>query len=267
MVNLLGIGYDMNSSFLRGAALAPDRIRQMQSDGSANEWCERGHSVAFAENILDKGNIHFEKTDSESAFNAIQNRIALEIVNGDRLICLGGDHSISFPIIAAFSKKYGPIHVLHIDAHGDLYENFDGNKYSHASPFARLMENGCMASLTQVGIRSLNAHQRMQIQKYNIHCIEMKDYDSDFVQNLQGPLYISLDLDGLDPAYAPGVSHHEPGGFTCRQVIDMIHHIPVPIIGADIVEYNPARDLHNLTAMVAYKLMKEIASKMMHPQE
>lgn len=264
MVNLIGVGYDMNSSFLRGAALAPDKIRQMHSDGSANEWCERGYKVGFNENLHDKGNIHFEKTDSESAFHSIFDRVATELKSGDPLICLGGDHSISFPILSAHSKKYGAVHVLHIDAHGDLYENFEGNRYSHASPFARLMEEKCIATLTQVGIRSLNAHQRMQIQKYGIHCIEMKDYNTAFVSDLKGPLYISLDLDGLDPAYAPGVSHHEPGGFTSRQIIDMIHSIPVPIIGADIVEYNPIRDHHHMTAMLAYKLMKEIASKMMY---
>jgi arginase len=264
MVNLLGIGYDMNSSFLRGAALAPDRIRQVHADGSANDWCERGYIVRFGENLIDKGNIQFEKIDGETAFNAIRDRIAQEIMHDNPLICLGGDHSISYPVISAFSKKYGPIHVLHIDAHGDLYENFDDNMYSHASPFARLLENGCLASLTQAGIRSLNGHQRMQIQKYGVNCIEMKDYNPAFIFDLKGPVYISLDLDAIDPAYAPGVSHHEPGGFSSRQVIDMIHLIPVPILGADIVEYNPVRDSNNMTAMVAYKLMKEIVSKMMY---
>ncbi len=264
MVKLIGVGYDMNSSFLRGSALAPDKIRQMQKDGSANDWCERGYKMALNDEIEDLGNIHLDQVDSGTAFVTIRDEICTAIAQGDLLISLGGDHSISYPIISAFSQKYGPIDVLHIDAHGDLYENFDDNKYSHASPFARLLEDVCIKSLTQVGIRSLNHHQRTQIEKYNVKCIEMKDYDASFVDRLAGPLYITLDLDGLDPSCAPGVSHHEPGGLLTRQVIDMIHRIKVPIIGADIVEYNPARDVNNMTAMVAFKMMKEIASKMLY---
>ena len=91
----------------------------------------------------------------------------------------------------------------------------------------------------------------------------MKDFNYHFLQTLQSPLYISLDLDVLDPAFAPGLSHHEPGGMTTRELIKVIQSIPVTIVGADIVEYNPSRDINNMTAMVAYKLFKELASKMM----
>ena len=90
----------------------------------------------------------------------------------------------------------------------------------------------------------------------------MKDFNFDFIQTLQQPLYISLDLDVLDPAFAQGISHHEPGGMTTRQLIHIIQNISIEIVGADIVEYNPIRDLNNMTAMVAYKLLKELISKM-----
>ena len=92
--------------------------------------------------------------------------------------------------------------------------------------------------------------------------IEMKDFNYNFIKTLQSPLYISLDLDVLDPAFAPGISHHEPGGLTTRELINIIQSITVSIVGADIVEYNPMRDINNMTAMVAYKLFKELASKM-----
>ena len=90
----------------------------------------------------------------------------------------------------------------------------------------------------------------------------MKNFNPDFIQDLPSPLYLSLDLDVLDPAYAPGVSHHEPGGLSTRQLLTMIQMVNAKIIGADIVEYNPIRDVNNMTAMVAYKFFKEIASKM-----
>ena len=125
------------------------------------------------------------------------------------------------------------------------------------------MEKGIAASLTQAGIRTLNTHQREQAALFNVQVIEMKNFNFDFIQALQGPLYISLDLDVLDPAFAPGISHHEPGGLTTRELITIIQSINVPIVGADIVEYNPLRDVNNMTAMVAYKLFKELASKMM----
>ena len=155
------------------------------------------------------------------------------------------------------------MHVLHLDAHADLYHNFDNNPFSHASPFARLMEKGIVKSLTQVGIRTLDTHQREQASHFKATVIEMKNFSYDFIQSLPSPLYISLDLDVLDPAFAPGVSHHEPGGLTIRELITIIQSIPVSIVGADIVEYNPVRDINNMTAMVGYKLLKELISKMM----
>jgi arginase len=263
MLKLLGIPFDKNSSYLQGPALAPPLIRKMDTDGSANRFAENGMCIAVNENYIDEGDLNLESASSAEAFTIIKESVSNHIKKGDKLICLGGDHSVSYPIIDAHAVNYQPIYILHLDAHADLYENFEDNPYSHASPFARLMETGKISSLTQVGIRTLNTHQREQAIKYGVKIIEMKDFNVSFINNLSPPLYISLDLDVLDPAYAPGVSHHEPGGLSTRQLISIIHPINVPIIGADIVEYNPARDVNNMTAMVAYKLFKEIAAKML----
>lgn len=262
MINLIGVPYDSNSSYMQGAALAPSFIRLMDTEGSANQFCERGKHIS-REVLRDHGDLPISRFDSEQAYEKIKESVKKLISDSDRLISLGGDHSVSFPIIEAHSMKHEELHVLHIDAHADLYENFEENRYSHASPFARLLEKKTLKSLTQVGIRTLNHHQRKQAEKYDVTLIEMKDYSARFIKDLKGPLYISLDLDGLDPAFAPGVSHHEPGGLSTRQVIEIIQNINVPVIGADIVELNPKRDLNNMTAMVAYKLLKELVSKMM----
>lgn len=262
MIKLLGIPFDGNSSFLKGPALAPARIRLMDTEGSANPFSENGIEIKKGLHYLDMGDVLFKDSIAENAFHTIKNRIIHELVPDHKIICLGGDHSISYPIIDAYTSIYKNLHVLHLDAHGDLYENFDNNPYSHASPFARLLEKNKIQSLTQVGIRTLNKHQREQAAKYHVQLIEMKDFNYDFIAALKAPLYISLDLDVLDPAFAPGVSHHEPGGMTTRELIKIIQHIPVPIAGADIVEYNPTRDINDTTAMVAYKLIKELASVM-----
>ncbi|MEO5683558.1 MAG: arginase family protein [Chitinophagaceae bacterium] len=144
-----------------------------------------------------------------------------------------------------------------------MYDNFNNNPLSHASPFARIMEQGKVKSLTPAGVRTLTAQQREQAKKIGVSIIEMKDFNTAFMQRLSSPLYISLDLDVLDPAFAPGISHHEPGGLSSRELIQLIQQINVPIAGADLVEYNLTRDINDTTAMLAYKLLKELISKMM----
>lgn len=262
MIKLLGIPYDENSSFLRGPALAPPVIRQMDTDGSANAFSESGLEIAQGKNYVDLGDLVFPDRQPAAAFHTIKNRLLSEVTGDDKIICLGGDHSISYPLITATAERYPDLHVLHFDAHGDLYAEFDNNPYSHASPFARILETGAIRSLTQVGIRTLNTHQREQIAKYNVRVIEMKNYNTDFVRQLKSPLYISLDIDVLDPAFAPGISHHEPGGMSVRQLLDVLQSIEATVVGADIVEYNPTRDVHHMTAMVAYKFFKELVAKM-----
>ena len=263
MVQLIGIPYDANSTFLKGPSFAPARIRLMETEGSANSFSENGVEIKNGLNYSDNDDILFESTKPKAAFKTIKQKIKGFLDDNNKVISIGGDHSVSYPIIDAFADKYQHLNILHLDAHADLYENFDDNPYSHASPFARIMESGKVQSLTQVGIRTFNTHQREQAKKYTVNVVEMKDFSFDFLQQLEAPLYISLDLDVLDPAFAPGISHHEPGGMSTREVIEIIQNIPVEIVGADIVEYNPVRDIHNMTAMVAYKLMKELIAKML----
>lgn len=264
MVKVIGIPYDDNSSYLKGPALAPSKIRLMETEGSANRFCEFGIEIRDGVNYKDLGDLKFDDETSASAYNKISKTLTKLVSQNDKIISLGGDHSVSFPIIEAHSKVFKNLNVLHLDAHADLYDDFEGNPYSHASPFARLMEKGLLKSLTQVGIRTFNTHQKEQADKFNVDVVEMKDFNMDFMSRLKEPLYISIDIDVLDPAFAPGISHHEPGGMSTRQLISIIQSIQVPIVGADIVELNPTRDVDNRTAMVAYKLLKELISKMIN---
>ena len=145
-----------------------------------------------------------------------------------------------------------------------MYDEFEGDRYSHACPFARILEEKLTGRLVQLGVRTFNPHQREQVARFGVEVIEMKDFEAKAASLVfQKPLYLSLDLDAFDPAFAPGVSHHEPGGLTTREVLRLLQNIPVPIIGADIVEYNPHRDVAGMTAALAAKLVKEIAAKML----
>jgi agmatinase len=177
-------------------------------------------------------------------------------------ISLGGDHAVTYPIVRAFHQKYSDLNILHFDAHPDLYDEMNGKRHLHCSPFARIMENGLAIRLVQVGIRGMNGHQREQADRFGVEVHEMKDWKDDIPISFEGPLYISFDLDALDPAFAPGVSHFEPGGLSTRQVIQILHRIKAPeIVGADIVEYNPKRDPSGVSAMVCAKILKEIAAR------
>jgi arginase family enzyme len=164
--------------------------------------------------------------------------------------------------VKAFAQHHSELSILHFDAHPDLYDEFEGSRVSHACPFARILEERLASRLVQVGIRTMNGHQREQAARFGVEVIEMKSLPAYERLKIQGPVYISFDMDVLDPAFAPGVSHREPGGMSVRQAITHLHAISGTIVGADVVEYNSAQDISDLTATVAAKIVKEILGQM-----
>lgn len=261
MVHVLGIPHDDNSSFLRGPALAPGKIIEAFHSDSANYFTESGLDLHLHSGWADKGSIDFFK--SKSFEETIVERVSKLVSGGHKALALGGDHSITYPIVRSVAREYGPLTILHIDAHPDLYEDFNGNPHSHASPFARILENRLAKRLIQVGIRTFNTHQRKQAERYGVEVIEMKHWKDGHVFQLEGPVYLSFDMDAIDPAFAPGVSHHEPGGFTTRQVLSILQNLNCDLVGADLVEFNPTRDPSGITAMLAAKLFKEMLDAML----
>ena len=251
-----GFPFDAKSSYLQGAREAPPLIRKFYRSYSTNYFSENGVDTNSPV-VKDKGDYEIED------YFDIEEITLLNLDKNARVITLGGDHSITFPIFKAFSKIHSKIDILHFDAHPDLYDELDGDKYSHACPFARIMESDLASNLVQVGIRTLNSHQKEQAEKFNVEIHEMRDLNPSKIPPFENPVYISIDMDAFDPAFAPGVSHHEPGGLTSRQVIEIIQNIGQTVIGADIVEYNPTRDVQNITGALAAKMLKEILGKML----
>jgi agmatinase len=256
---LRGIPWDEQSSFLRGPAQAPPLIRAALFSESSGLRSESGKDLEGV--FWDAGDL--PSLSGTTMLDEIERRVATLLARGLRPLALGGDHAITDPILKAFHRVYPNLTLLHFDAHPDLYDSFAGNRYSHACPLARIMEDGLAARLVQLGIRTLNPHQRAQAERFGVEMVEMKDWRDGRVFAFDTPVYISFDLDGLDPAFAPGVSHHEPGGLSTRQAIDTILALQANIVGADIVEYNPLRDVAQITAAVSAKLVKEIAAKML----
>jgi agmatinase len=262
-VALIGIPFDEFSSFMRGPAKAPSAIRRTLHNGASNLFAENGVNLDTHPLFRDLGDLALP--GGEEAMAAIETAVGRLAEQKARVLALGGDHAVTYPVVNALSKTHDDLTILHLDAHPDIYDSYHGNRFSHACPFARIMETGRVKRLVQVGIRGMNDEQRRQVDKFGVTCIEMKDYRSKNPIVLEGPLYLSLDMDVLDPAYAPGVSHHEPGGMSTRKVLRLIQSIQSPIVGADIVEVNPDRDVNGMTAAVAAKFVKEIAGVMIRP--
>jgi arginase len=257
---LLGIPLDHNSSFLRGPAQAPSKIREALHSDAWNSWASGRIDLAQPGLFEDAGDL--ARMAEPDASERIEHSVAKIVDSKKRPLCLGGDHSITYPILRAVGKRVPGITLVHFDAHPDLYADYEGNPDSHASPFARIMENQLVHRLLQIGIRTLNDHQRAQAERYGVEVYEMENLPDLGKLHLAGPLYVSFDMDALDPAFAPGVSHWEPGGLSTREAIQYLQELPAPIVGADIVEFNPVRDASGLTATVAAKLLKELLGKM-----
>ncbi len=270
-VVLIGVPSDENSSFMRGCAAAPDVIRAALVAESTNTWTETGVDLSVPGVLDDAGDLDLGLDGLD--FEAIEPGARRHLDSGCRLLAMGGDHAVTHPLVratvASRLELRGELTILHFDAHPDLYDDFEGNPRSHASPFARILEEGLTRRLVQVGIRTLNAHQREQAARFDVEVIEARHWERTRSLSFDGPLYISFDMDALDPSCAPGVSHWEPGGPTTRQALDLIQAIDTTrasIVGADVVELNPARDMpgaEGFTAMVAARVLREIAGKML----
>ncbi len=259
---LIGLCSDDNSSFLQGSSAGPPAIRAALHSGATNLTTEAGLDLTDHPAFVDLGD---RKPAADTDGLAEIERLIAAILTRDACpLVLGGDHAVTYPVLRAVAARHGPVNILHFDAHPDLYDSYDGNRLSHACPFARIMEEGLARRLVQVGVRTLNAHQKSQAERFGVEVHAMHRFDPrDFTPELAGPVYLSFDLDALDPAFAPGVSHHEPGGLTVREALGILQRLDARLVGADIVEYNPRRDIQDMTAMVAVKLLKEIAGKML----
>ncbi len=258
VIDLIGLPSDSNSSFERGPAQAPAAIRRALWSDRGNLACEDGQEIGIDFELRDRGDLWLNEDAEDDT--VIADAISAAIRSGAVPLALGGDHAMTHPVLRGIHAEHGPVTILHFDAHPDLYDDFEGNPRSHASPFARIMEAGLAGRLVQVGVRTLNVHCREQAARFRVEIIPMAEFSPDQVPVLAGPLYISIDLDGIDPSEAPGVSHPEPGGLTMREVLAVLRRQTAPIVGADVVELNPRFDTHDRTAILAAKLVRELAA-------
>jgi agmatinase len=270
-VIIMGIPFDGAVSNEKGAAAAPDRLRELSRIlPLATE------SGIFFQNlkIRDEGNVQ-PNLDWEKYFGEVNKR-AYDIINHDKFcLFLGGDHSVSIPLESAFARAHATenVGIIHFDAHCDLADEYDGHRWSHACTQRRALElsNVKPGNLTLVGIRSFMEdemellHKQPEIRVINAHEIYEKGLKHTY-KEISGryhdchSIYLSIDIDALDPAFAPGTGTPESGGLSTRELMELVREIiaHLPVKAADIVEVSPPLDSSNITSWAALKVVYEI---------
>lgn len=256
----VGLPEASQSSFHRGSAQAPQRIRSAYDGNCYNSTTESG--VDLAEAVADLGDLP-SKSSWELTARSYQEFAAWLFQIRKFPFFAGGDHAVTVPIIAALAEIGEPVHIIQLDAHPDLYLDYEGSRSSHACTITRALKMSHIASVTQFGIRTMNASQKPQFERYRdrIHMFSARELIGELpaLSHIPAgaPVYLTVDLDGFDPAFAPGVSHPVPGGLTPRQVLNFIQQANWRLIGMDAVEVNPELDVNNQTAVLAARVLHE----------
>ncbi len=259
-VGLLGLPTDEASTAAKGSAAGPAAIRDALFSEASNLSSELGVDLGRTDRFLDLGDL--ELAGGAATRERIESEVGELVRLGGRVVSVGGDHSVSYPILRSYGPMFQELTVVQVDAHPDLYDQFEGDRFSHASPFARVMEEGLVRRLVQVGIRAATAHQLDQAERFGVEIVARADWLEIDRLELEPPVYLSIDLDGFDPAFAPGVSPPESGGLTPNQVLELVWRVP-GLVGADLVELNPSRDVGGVTGALAAKLVKELVARLL----
>lgn len=256
---------DQSSSIRRGSAAGPDRIRLAYDGRVYNSTTETGIDLSGA--VSDIGRWEPEAT-WEATREAYSARAAEVLGRGQALFAAGGDHGVTIPLGAALEVLDEQIHVVQVDAHADLYPEYRGDRWSHACVASRLLEMNHISTITQIGVRTLNHAQAEVARRYpgRLAIVEARDVagrsilESGDLPGILRPgakVWLTVDLDAFDPAFAPGVAHPVPGGLTPRQVLELIQESGWSLVGMDVVEVLPERDEGDRTAVLAARLLHE----------
>ncbi|GII31772.1 agmatinase [Planotetraspora mira] len=275
-VALLGVPFDSGVSYRPGARFGPGHIRQ--SSRLLRPFDPALRAEPFAEQqVVDAGDVVCNPFDIKAAIEAIDLAASDLLGRGTKVVALGGDHTIALAMLRALARRHGPVAVLHFDAHLDTWETYFGEPYTHGTPFRRAAEEGLLDErrCAHVGIRgplysSLDLQQDEQLgfQVFTADDVEGRGA-ADVARGVRarlgdGPVYVSIDIDVLDPAHAPGTGTPEVGGLSSRELLVILRGLAgMEIVGADVVEVSPSYDHAEITgiaaANVAYTLLSLLA--------
>jgi len=273
-VAIVGIPFDAGTSYRPGARFGPQAIRQA-SRHLRTQYHPAYDTEPFAEQqVADAGDISCNPYNIEKAVVEIQKGATELLGKVDRIISLGGDHTIALPLLRAVNHYHGPVALVHFDAHLDTWDTYYGAPYTHGTPFRRAAEEKLFleSASMHVGIRGpLYSRDDLKNDKELgfkvIHCDEFQNEGVDHVVKRirdrvgDNPMYLSIDIDVLDPAHAPGTGTPEIAGMSSRELVGVLRGLAgLDIISADVVEVSPAYDHAELTSLSAATTVFEITN-------
>jgi agmatinase len=274
-VALMGVPYDGGVSYRTGARFGPRAVREQSS--LIRPWNPVLKVHPFERlRVADCGDVDVVPISIERTHAKIEERIDAVVAGGARPLCVGGDHSITLPILRALARRHGRLGVVHFDAHPDTWDEYFGSKLFHGTPFRRAVEEGLIDTtrFVQVGIRGplygpedFAFHDEHGIEVLRIEPIKENGlpWACERLARLRGgPLYCSFDIDALDPAYAPATGTPEVGGLTSWEALSLVRSlVGTSLVGADVVEVSPPYDgPGQITSLMAANLAFELLGVM-----
>ncbi len=260
-VAVVGVPFDSGVSYRPGARFGGNAIREASRLLRPYNPAQDASPFALAQ-VADAGDIAVNPFNINEAVETVEAAADELLGNGSRLMTLGGDHTIALPLLRSVAKKHGPVALLHFDAHLDTWDTYFGAEYTHGTPFRRAVEEGILdtEALSHVGTRGpLYGKQDLDDDaKMGFGIVTSAD-----VYRGDRPLYISIDIDVLDPAHAPGTGTPEAGGMTSRELLEIIRGLSsCNLVSADVVEVAPAYDHAEITSVAASHTAYELTTIM-----
>lgn len=260
-VVIYGMPMDFTVSYKPGSRFGPKRIREVSL--GLEEYSPYLDRELTEVKYFDAGDIPLPFGNPQKSIDIISEYVAKLLADNKFPLGLGGEHLVAWPIIREVYKKYPDMAILHFDAHADLRTDYEGEPLSHATPLRKAVDLIGGQNVYQFGIRS-GMKEEFDFAKQNIHFhpFDVLEPLKKVLPTLKGrPVYITIDIDVLDPAYAPGTGTLEAGGVSAKELLAAIHEIArseVQVVGTDVVEVSPPFDSADQTAIVASKLVREI---------
>jgi agmatinase len=272
-VAVVGVPFDSGVSYRPGARFGPAAIRE--GSRLLKPYNPALQVLPFAvQQVVDAGDIACNPYDIGTAIKQVESGLRDLTGDGARAVTIGGDHTIALPALRAVAARHGPVALIHFDAHLDTWDTYFGEPYTHGTPFRRAAEEGLL-------MRDASAHVGIRGPLYDprdleddarfgftiVHCAEIDDIGARGAAERvrarvqDAPVYLSIDIDVLDPAHAPGTGTPEIGGMTSRELLSVLRGLAgLNIVGADVVEVAPAYDHAELTSIAAATVAYELVS-------
>ena len=274
-IAVVGIPFDGGTSYRPGARFGPAAVRQ--GSRLLRPYHPALGSLPFElAQVVDAGDIACTPFSTEEAVTEIERGADALLAGGGRLVAVGGDHTVALPLLRATARRYGPLALVHFDAHLDTWDSYFGQRYAHGTPFRRAWEEGLLRRdrSVHVGLRGpLYAETDLvedagmgfaQITTEQVAQLGVATVVEHVLARVgDAPLYVSVDIDVLDPAHAPGTGTPEAGGLTSRELLSVLRGLePARIVGADVVEVSPAYDHAEITAVAAAHVLYDVVTLM-----